>query len=225
MNCKLVIFDLDGTLIDTIGDLGAAANVALSGRGYPLHDPEAYRGMVGHGVRNLMKKAMPEALREDEALLDALLADFLAYYIEHIDDRSRPYPGIPQLLSDLTATGVKVAVASNKFQAGTEKLIRRFFPEIPFAAVRGGQDGVPLKPDPAVLRAIMAEAGAGAGETVMVGDSGTDIATAAAAGIPSVAVTWGFRPEEALRAADHIARSISELRGILMNGDCAGRAK
>lgn len=216
MKSKLVIFDLDGTLIDTIADLGGAVNEALRGRNLPRHSLEAYRGMVGHGVRNLVKRAMPEDLQEDEGLLDELLAAFLDYYIAHIDDRSRPYPGMTELLVALQDAGVKLAVASNKFQAGTEKLMRRLFPEIRFDAICGGRPDVPLKPDPAVVRGILALTGTRAEEVVLVGDSGTDIATAANAGIPSVAVTWGFRPKEALLAAGKVVESVDELREALL---------
>ena len=216
MKYKLVIFDLDGTLIDTIADLGTAVNVALRGRGLPEHGLEEYRGMVGHGVRNLVTKAMPEALRDDTALLETLLAAFLDYYLQHIDERSRPYPGIPELLADLSAQGVQLAVASNKFQAGTEKLIRRMFPLIPFAAVLGGQPGAPLKPDPAIVERICAETGVSREETVMVGDSGTDIATAANAGVGCIAVTWGFRSREALSAAPMLSDTAEELRALLL---------
>ncbi|MCR4859035.1 MAG: HAD-IA family hydrolase [Bacteroidales bacterium] len=216
MNCKLVIFDLDGTLIDTIADLGGAVNEALRVKGLPLHGPEAFRGMVGHGVRNLVKRAMPEAMQSDEQALDELLAIFLEYYLAHIDDRSRPYPGIPELLRDLNAAGISIAVASNKFQAGTEKLVRRLFPQVSFAAVCGGRPELPLKPDPAVVQGIWAQTGLGPADTVMVGDSGTDIATARAAGIPVIAVTWGFRPREALTAADRLADSTAQLRALLL---------
>ena len=216
MNCKLVIFDLDGTLLDTLADLGAAVNEAMRSRGLPQHTLEEYRGMVGHGVRNLVRKAMPEALRADETLLDALLDVFVAYYTDHIDVHSRPYPGVPELLSGLDAAGIRIAVASNKFQAGTEKLLRRAFPGIRFAAVRGGRPDLPLKPDPAVVREILAQTGIRPEETVLVGDSGTDIATAAAAGIPCVAVSWGYRPEAALRGAAFLAGDVAQLRGILL---------
>jgi phosphoglycolate phosphatase len=216
MNCRLVVFDLDGTLIDTIADLGAAVNEALASKGLPLHSLEEYRGMVGHGVRNLVKKAMPEPLRGDEVLLDTLLEKFLAYYLAHIDVQSRAYPGIAELLVELHAAGVLFAVASNKFQAGTERLVRRTFPGIPFAAVCGGRPDLPLKPDPAIIREILARTGVRSEETVMVGDSGTDIATAKAAGIPCVAVTWGFRPRAALQGADRIVESVAQLRETLL---------
>ena len=216
MKFKLVIFDLDGTLIDTIGDLGTAVNAALTASGLPTHEEEAFRGMVGNGVRKLVMRAMPETLREDEAAVDRVLQLFLAYYIDHIDERSRPYPGIPELLSELDAAGVKLAVASNKFQSGAEKLISRMFPDIPFAAVLGGRKGQPLKPDPAIVDEIRSRAGADRSETVLVGDSGTDIATAAAAGVASIAVGWGFRPKEALEAAGRMVDSVSQLRQLLL---------
>ena len=120
---KLVLFDLDGTLIDTLEDLGEAVNHALSLRGCPLHSQAEYRGMVGHGVRNLVMQALPPALQADEKAVDEALADFKAYYTAHIDVHTRPYPGMQDLLKDLNEAGVKMAVASNKFQEGTEQLI------------------------------------------------------------------------------------------------------
>lgn len=215
MKYKLVIFDLDGTLVDSIADLGTATNAALAAKGLPQHEPEAFRGMVGHGVRNLVKQAMPEPMRADDRAVDALLKLFLAYYIEHLDDRSRPYPGIPELLADLQAAGVQLGVASNKFQAGAEKLIGRMFPGIAFAAVLGGRPGVPLKPDPAVVDEIRLRAGVSREETLMVGDSGADIAAAEAAGVACVAVSWGFRSREALAAAPRIVDTAQELRTLL----------
>jgi phosphoglycolate phosphatase len=216
MKYKLVIFDLDGTLIDTIADLGTAVNVALRMRNLPEHTLEAFRGMVGHGVRNLVRSAMPEAMRGDEAALDDLLSLFLDYYIAHIDDLSKPYPGIPELLTDLSAAGVKLAVASNKFQAGAEKLIHRTFPQIPFSAISGGRRDAPLKPDPAIVEGILEKAGVSREETVLVGDSATDIATAAAAGVDCIAVSWGFRPKEALSAADVVVNTVPQLHRLLL---------
>ena len=216
MKYKLVIFDLDGTLVNTIADLGAAANAALAAKGLPQHAPEAFRGMVGHGVRNLMKQAMPEVMREDEQALDALLEVFLTYYINHIDEQSRPYPGIPELLAELQAKGVQLGVASNKFQAGAEKLVGRMFPDIRFATVLGSRPGAPLKPDPAVVEEIRTRAGVSVQETVMVGDSATDVATAANAGVSCVAVSWGFRTRAELGDAPRIVDAASELRALLL---------
>ncbi len=216
MKAKLVIFDLDGTLVDTIEDLGAAVNYALERKGLPLHDKEEYRLMVGNGVSRLVLRAMPDSLKGDGALHDALLADFLDYYSSHIDVRSRPYPGIPALLGELRSRGVRLAVASNKFQAGTRTLIRRFFPGVDFAAVLGGREGRPLKPDPSVVREILSAVSLDPEDAVMVGDSATDTATASAAGIRSIAVGWGFRPEEAAATADLKAGSVAGLRALLL---------
>ncbi len=216
MNWKLVIFDLDGTLIDTIDDLAAAVNYALERKGLPLHGRDEYTLMVGHGVRNLVQRAMPDSLKEDKALHESLLSDFLEYYCAHINIHSRPYVGMVELLDELQSWGVKLAVASNKFQAGTQALIGKFFPGVDFAAVLGGREGMPLKPDPAVVRLILKAASAAPEDAVMVGDSATDTATAAASGIKSIAVLWGFRPAEAAASADYTARTVAELRALLL---------
>ena len=201
MDWKLVIFDLDGTLLDTIGDLGAAVDHAMELRGFPTHTVEEYKTMVGHGVRNLVAMALPEEHR-DEATVDAALSDFRKWYESHIDVLTRPFPGIPELLRDLDGRGVKLAVASNKFQEGADVLIKEFFPDIRFVAVLGDRPGQPLKPDAAVVRSILRIAGFAPGSrAVMVGDSGTDIRTALAGGIAAIGVAWGYRPADALAAA------------------------
>ena len=146
---RFVIFDLDGTLIDTISDLGAAVEHALTEGGFPGHTTGEYRSMVGHGIRNLVTRALPEGASEET--IDATLKVFKEYYTTHIDVYSRPYPGIHGLLRFLTDDGVSIAVTSNKFQEGTETLIRRFFLDIPFGAILGNAPGLPLKPDPEVV--------------------------------------------------------------------------
>ena len=205
MDPKLVIFDLDGTLLDTLDDLGAAVNYAMSQRGFPQHTRAEYMKMVGHGARNLMMQAVPAERRDDEALIDAVLADFRTYYNSHIDVYTKPFPGIPQLLENLHQKGVKLAVASNKFQEGTEHLIKEFFPNIPFVAILGNRPGYPLKPDPEVVGEVLRKAGlselnsplslgrGAGGEVIMVGDSDTDMETAANGGILGIAVSWGYR--------------------------------
>ena len=159
MDNSLVIFDLDGTLIDTIGDLSAAVEYALSEGGFPGHSVEEYRAMVGHGIRNLVTRALPEGASDE--VIELSLSHFLDYYTSHIDVLSRPYPGIQDLLRELSDSDIKLAVTSNKFQAGTETLIRRFFPDIPFAKILGNAPGLPLKPDPEVVRLAMNAAFAG----------------------------------------------------------------
>ena len=315
---KLILWDLDGTLIDTLEDLAAAVNHALKLRGLPLHSVADYRKMVGHGVRNLVKQALEASLMETpdqvggdgrvaagdgsglasegqqlrasgsrwlneigfsgtvpknnfvqpqeeqlrniqeeetpdqvggdgrlpDAYIDAALADFKEYYSAHIDVHTRPYKGMQELLTELQARGVKMAVASNKFQEGTEHLIREFFPDIQFVAILGNRPGYPLKPDPEIVREVLAQAAgtgtegrdegcnsAGTGvedqgnkdagaadigpeDAIMVGDSPTDMRTAANGGIDAVAVSWGYRTEEEL-AGNQIAHSIEELRRLL----------
>ena len=210
---RLVIFDLDGTLLNTIADLGNAANHTLAELGLPQHTLDEYRLMVGNGMRKLIMRALPDDKASDDAFVDSTLARFLEYYAEHIDVYTTPYPGIPELISDLSTGGYKLAVASNKIQAGAERLIAKFFPDIPFVAVMGNSPKYPLKPDAAVVEYIMDKAGTDRAHTIMVGDSGTDIQTARNAGIPIIAVSWGFRPRHELTAADFIADSAEQLRG------------
>ena len=212
MNPKLVIFDLDGTLLDTLDDLSAAVNHAMQQRGFPQHTREEYRTMVGHGARNLMTQAVPMEYRADDALIDAVLADFRNYYNAHIDVYTKPFPGIPQLLKNLHQNGVKLAVASNKFQEGTEHLIKEFFPNIPFVAILGNRPNQPLKPDPAVVGEILEKAIVPKEDAVMVGDSDTDMETAANSGICGIAVNWGYRN---MSGWNHV-NTIEELQKILL---------
>lgn len=193
MTYKLVIFDLDGTLLNTIADLSEAVNHALRLRGLPLHTLEEYTRMVGHGVRNLMQQALPVELSDDTSTVDAVLADFTAYYTAHIDVYTRPYPGIQALLTKLHRKGVMMAVASNKFQEGTEHLIKEFFGDIPFVAVLGNRPGFPLKPDPEIVGEVLRKTDVEKVSALMVGDSPTDMRTAANGGIKGVAVGWGYR--------------------------------
>lgn len=214
---RLVIFDLDGTLIDSLEDLGAAVNHALSLRGLPLHTRGEYRRMVGHGVRNLVEKALEASVGTGpfpSEEVDAALADFKEYYSAHIDVHTRPYPGIPELLADLQAAGVRLAVASNKFQEGTERLIRSLFPDIQFVAILGNRPGYPLKPAPEIVQEVLRKADIGPSDAVMVGDSPTDMHTAANGGVEGLAVTWGYRTADEL-AGHRLVHSVPELRGLL----------
>ena len=210
---KLILFDLDGTLIDSLEDLADAVNHALELRGLPLHSVAEYRRMVGHGVRNLVKQALPEGA--DDALVDSALSDFKAYYQAHIDVHTRPYPGIPELLTDLQARGVQLAVASNKFQEGTEYLIQRFFPGNRFVAILGNRPGAPLKPDPEIVQEVLRKADVQPADALLVGDSPTDMKTAANGGIESIAVTWGYRTAEEL-AGHRQVNTVEELKSALL---------
>jgi len=214
---KLIIFDQDGTLLDTIGDLGAAVNYALSLRGLPLHTNEEYRKMIGHGVRNLVISALPEVHRSDSIYVEQVLSDFKSYYCVHIADKTRPYPGIVSLLHNLSSAGFYLGIASNKFQQGTQMLISKFFGDIPFVSILGNRSGAPLKPSPEIVWSIADAAPDGCGmDIILVGDSETDMATARAAGITGIGVTWGFRTREDLHEASIIVDSVPELRGYLL---------
>ena len=200
MRTDLVIFDLDGTLLDTIGDLAVACNAMLALRGLPGHSYADYRGFVGNGILRLVERALPEELRTPEYVA-AARTDFVAYYIDHIDLHTVPYAGISELLDALMQRGIRLAVASNNFHAGTEKLVRRFFPGVSFDVVLGQRPDVPLKPDPTIVEEILDLTAVPRERVLYVGDSGIDMQTAAAARIRSVGVTWGFRSREELQQA------------------------
>lgn len=214
---KLVIFDLDGTLLNTIEDLGNAANYALSLNGYPTHSLASYPFFVGNGVRNLIRKALPDDMRTD-SIIESLLKDFKEYYNEHNTDCTKPYDGIEELLRNLQDNGVKIAVASNKYQQATEKIIAHYFGDIDFVAVYGQREGVNVKPDPSEVFSILSDAKVPKSEVLYVGDSGVDMETARRACVDSVGVTWGFRSEKELNEyhADMIVNKASDIFDIVM---------
>ena len=214
---KLVIFDLDGTLLNTIEDLGNAANYALSLNGYPTHSLASYPFFVGNGVRNLIRKALPDDMRTD-SIIESLLKDFKEYYNEHNTDCTKPYDGIEELLRNLQDNGVKIAVASNKYQQATEKIIAHYFGDIDFVAVYGQREGVNVKPDPSVVFSILSDAKVPKSEVLYVGDSGVDMETARRACVDSVGVTWGFRSEKELNEyhADMIVNKASDIFDIVI---------
>lgn len=216
MNNRLIIFDLDGTLLNTLGDLATACNYMLSQRGLPSHTYEEYCSFVGNGIRRLVERALPEELLSEE-YVKAARKDFMEYYIDHIDCKTQPYEGIPQLVASLQASGCKLAVVSNKFQAGTEKLIGKFFPQVEWVEVCGNREGVPLKPETDLIDIVLQKAGVALDRCVMVGDSAVDVETAHNAGIHSIGVTWGFRSRKELEdaGAEHIVTTVDELRELL----------
>ena len=217
MKYDLVIFDLDGTLLNTIGDLAASVDYVMRSRNLPEHSDAEYRQMVGGGIKRLVERALPAHLAADEAYVEECVAQFRRYYVDNIDTHTYPYEGMPQLLRRLCNEGVKVAVASNKFQHGTERLVAKFFGDIAFVAIEGNREGAPLKPDPQIVRNILNIADVEASRAVMVGDSGIDIRTAAAAGIASVGVAWGFRFAEELydAGATNVVTTMEELERFL----------
>lgn len=208
----IIIFDLDGTLINTIDDLGQACNYALAACGYPTHPIEDYPRLVGNGINKLIERALPEAHRNEETVL-RLRKYFVPYYDEHNCDLTCPYDGIIELLQTLKEEGHTLAVASNKYQAATEKIVAHFFPGV-FDVVLGERENVARKPDPQIVWDIVGsledaalQDGTGClqerGEEILyVGDSLVDAETAKAAKIPFVACTWGFCTEEQLAIAN-----------------------
>ena len=196
---RLIIFDLDGTLLNTIADLAQSTNHALHVLGYPTHEESAYNFMVGNGINKLFERALPEGEKSEENVL-RVRTEFIPYYDVHNADKSRPYPGISGLLEQLQAKGLHIAVASNKYQAATEKLIAHYFPGIRFLAVFGQREGVNVKPDPTIVEDILAITKVEKESVLYVGDSGVDMQTALNAGVTSCGVTWGFRPRTELES-------------------------
>lgn len=196
----LVIFDLDGTLLNTIADLGMAVNHALAAHGYPTHPADAYPLMVGNGVRRLIERALPAECRAQQNI-DLLLGEFKDYYNGHMCDATVPYAGIPELLRELRARDINLAVASNKYESATRQLVSHFFGDIDFAAVCGQVEGVLPKPDPSVVFRVLNTCPTAKADVLYCGDSGVDMETASRAGVESVGVTWGFRPVRELTSA------------------------
>lgn len=218
MKYDIVIFDLDGTLLNTIGDLAASVDYVMRSRSLPEHTDAEYRQMVGGGIKRLVERALPEHLASNEAYVDECVTQFRRYYVDNIDRHTVPYEGMRELLSDLQLNGVKLAVASNKFQHGTDRLVAKFFGDIDFVAIEGNREGAPLKPDPQIVAGILSRAGIAKERAVMVGDSGIDIRTAQAAGIDSIGVAWGFRFADELyeAGAEHVVSTVNDLRSLLL---------
>ncbi|MDE7026019.1 MAG: HAD family hydrolase [Paramuribaculum sp.] len=209
---QLVVFDLDGTLLNTIADLATATNQALKACGFPTHATDVYKNLVGGGITKLFERALPEDMRTPKNV-ERLRPHFLEYYNAHSCDLTEPYPGIVELLQELRSNKISVAVASNKYQSGVDRLVRHYFPTIEWAAIEGQKEGVPVKPDPSIVFEILGKCPTPKAEVLYVGDSGVDMETARRAGVYSVGVTWGFRTAEELRAhyADKIVDSPNQI--------------
>jgi len=210
---KLIIFDLDGTLLDTIEDLANATNFALSSYDLPTHPLESYRYFIGNGLQKLLERACPEDRRNPE-LITMLRDKFIAYYYKNSDANTKPYAGISELIQKLSLEGFYLAVASNKVHEATVELTKRFFPDIEFVAVFGQRDGYPVKPDPSILNEIIEISGVKNEEVLYIGDSGVDAMTAIRAGVDFIGVLWGFRTENELRAAG--ATMVADKPSIIM---------
>lgn len=212
---KLVIFDLDGTLLNSLSDLAEATNFALEKHGFPQHELCKFNYFVGNGVVKLIERALPEDKRDEETL-NAVLADFKEYYAVHSDDSTNVYDGIKETLSALHDKGVKLAVATNKPDEFTKPLISEIFGEL-FDCVQGSVPELSPKPDPAIALAIMKTLGISPEDALFVGDTNIDIKTGKSAGIETVGCLWGYRTREELTeaGAEHIIETPSEIVGLV----------
>ena len=216
---RTVIFDLDGTLLDTIGDLAAAANAVCRENGWPEYTVQAVEGMVGHGIPNLVSRFSPAEAQEPQTL-ERTLAQFNRYYGAHNMELTAPYAGMPEAVERLRAAGVRTAVLSNKAHALAGPVVEDYYPG-QFPWVQGALPGLPTKPDPTLLHRLMEQMGASPEDTLFVGDSDVDIRTARNGGLTSCGVLWGFRGRAELEAegADCLARTPEELvKAVLGDG-------
>lgn len=197
---KALIFDLDGTLVDTLEDITFCMNAVLSNLGFPSHSAKEYRAWVGWGSRELCRLSLPEESRTEDRIR-TVDADLKKVYAADPVARSRPYPGIPEALQSLADRGVRLSVLSNKPDDITRLVLERLFPTIRFFRAFGARDGVPHKPDPAAALAIARDLAQAPGDCLFVGDSDVDMETAVRAGMVPIAVSWGYRDVGKLRAA------------------------
>lgn len=201
---NVYVFDLDGTLLDTLQDLANSVNYALRQHGMPEHSIDDIRRFVGNGVRLLMERAVPDGARNPQ--FEAAFATFRQYYMQHSLDTTRPYDGIPELIHELKARGCQMAVVSNKMMAATQELVHHFFPDIPVAIGEHEAAGIRKKPAPDTVFEALRQLECG--NAVYVGDSDVDIETARNSGLPCISVLWGFRSRDFLLA--HGATTFAE---------------
>jgi phosphoglycolate phosphatase len=216
MRYQAILFDLDGTLLDTLDDLAESANQALADMGCATHPVDAYRIFVGDGIRTLATRCLP-AVRRDDASVDAFVKDMRRIYAARETRKTRPYAGVVELLDELARRGLTLAVLSNKPDEATRSIVSKLLGLERFALVRGERPPAPRKPDPAGARAIAAELKVPAASWLYLGDTGTDMQTARAAGMYAVGALWGFRAEEELRenGAQALAHSPADVLALL----------
>ncbi len=217
MRFSYVVFDLDGTLLNTIDDLADAGNHVCAARGWPAHTVDEYKHMVGNGIPKLVERFAPAGT--DGETLAGALAEFSAYYGEHKEDKTAPYPGVPELLAALKGQGVRLAVLSNKAHALAGPVVERYFPGV-FEYVQGALPDAPLKPDPTLLHALMENIGAAPKTTLFVGDSNVDVLTGKNGGLTVCGVLWGFRDRQELEetGADYVIERPEQMLTLLSLG-------
>ncbi|MDR0661687.1 MAG: HAD family hydrolase [Prevotellaceae bacterium] len=197
MECGLAIFDLDGTLVDSLADIGDAMNRVLAEAGYPTHSYDSYRFFVGNGIRNLVIQSLPESSRTDD-IVEKCYSRMLADYGQNYINKTHLYSGISQLLDNLTAKNIKLAMLSNKADAITQKVYKELLSKWSFEVVMGASDSFPRKPDPSSALYITKTVGVTPNVACYVGDSNVDMETARAAGFIAIGATWGFRSKSEL---------------------------
>lgn len=196
---KLAIFDLDGTLLNTIDDLGLATNYALRQCGFPEREMKEYNMLVGKGIYNLFRGALPKEDATEENV-GKMASFFIPYYDKHLCDNTMPYEGIDEMLSEVTSKGIGIAIASNKYQEGAERIVSHYFGRLKFVRILGQRKGSPIKPDPQIVTEIMTSFGkADLDEVVYAGDSDVDMETGNNAGVRTIGALWGFRTREEIQ--------------------------
>ncbi|MBN1410543.1 MAG: HAD family hydrolase [Spirochaetales bacterium] len=216
MKYRAVIFDLDGTLLDTLSDLADAMNSVLAGWGYPVHPESSYKMFIGGGVEEFGRKALPPEERTERKIKECV-DKMQAVYRKNWAKKTRPYPGILPMLHVLEKRGIKLAVLSNKMHDFTVEIVKFFFDSIPFSEVLGAGDHFPIKPDPAGALETARRMAISPSECLLVGDSGSDMQTARQAGMTAVGVLWGFREREELRrgGAHFLIEKVCEIEALI----------
>jgi phosphoglycolate phosphatase len=213
-----VLFDLDGTLLDTLADLAASGNEVLVSHGHPPHPVDAYRGFIGDGMINLVRRIFPpDARPEEEAEAESILAQYRAAYGRHWQDTTEPFHGIPALLDALVAAGIPLGVVSNKAQDFTERCVETFLSKWPWKIIIGHREGIPPKPDPTGALEAAAALAVSPENCYFIGDSDVDMMTARAAGMRAIGVAWGFRPVAELQetGATTILKTPGQLLSVI----------
>lgn len=213
---KLLIFDLDGTLLNTLEDLADSANHVLDFHGFPTHPVDAYRYFVGNGMPTLIHRILPEG-QKTGPIYDVCFREFLEYYTIHMHDKTVVYPGLADVLEQLQRRGVKMAVATNKVHSALAPLMANFYPTILWDALFGQREGIPVKPDPHIVYDILAATNCDKSETLYFGDTAVDVDTAHNAGLRAVGVVWGYRPRTELEEAraDVIIKNPAEILEVV----------
>ena len=215
MKFKAVLFDLDGTLANSLYDLADSVNYTLAKNGFPIHETDAYKYFVGNGIPTMLRRAMPQ--NEGDEVHEKLVKEFLEYYSIHSLDKTAPYEGIKELVYDLKSAGIKVAVVTNKAQEAAETVVKKLFGDV-FDCVMGLSPGVPAKPDPTSALMVMEKLGVEPKDCAFIGDTSVDITVGVKSGAFTVGVLYGFRKKEELEAAGAkiFAKNADELREILI---------